>query len=63
MGTERFTIATADGRSVPVIAAGPPEGLALVLHTGTPAGLIEFTPLIDAAAAIGLRTVMYARPG
>jgi pimeloyl-ACP methyl ester carboxylesterase len=63
MRTERFTVVTADGRSVPVLAAGPPQGLALVFHTGTPAGLVEFAPLIDAAGAAGLRTVMYSRPG
>jgi pimeloyl-ACP methyl ester carboxylesterase len=63
MRTDRFTVVTADGRSVPVITAGPPEGLALVFHTGTPAGLVEFAPLNEAAAAIGLRTIMYSRPG
>lgn len=63
MGTEYFTMTSADGRSLPVLTAGPQDGLALVFHTGTPAGLVELAPLIDAAAANGLRTVMYSRPG
>jgi pimeloyl-ACP methyl ester carboxylesterase len=52
-----------DGRSLEVFTAGPPDGLPVVFHTGTPSGLIAFQPRIDAATAHGLRTVQYARPG
>src|SRR5260221_7023177 len=62
-GGEHFAVEVADGRYVRVITAGPPDGLALVFHTGTPAGLLEYAPLVDAAAANGLRVVMYGRPG
>jgi pimeloyl-ACP methyl ester carboxylesterase len=60
---DRLTVEVATGRSVEVLTGGPPDGLTLVFHSGTPAGLVAFTPLIDAAATRGLRTVLYARPG
>jgi pimeloyl-ACP methyl ester carboxylesterase len=46
-----------------VLVAGPEDGLPLVFHEGTPAGLVAFPPMVDAAADRGLRTVLYARPG
>ena len=62
-GTERHTVVLADGRSVPVLVAGPADGLPLLFHTGTPGGLVEIAPLADIAAASGFRSVLYARPG
>jgi pimeloyl-ACP methyl ester carboxylesterase len=62
-GADRFTVEVADGRSVEVSASGPSDGRTLVFHTGTPAGLVEYPPIIEAAAASGLRTVFYSRPG
>ncbi len=61
--TERHTVVLADGRSVPVLVAGPADGLPLLFHTGTPGGLVEVAPLTDIAAANGFRSVLYARPG
>jgi len=60
-GGELFAVEVPDGGYVRVITAGPPDGLALVFHTGTPAGLLEYAALVDAAAANGLRVVMYGR--
>lgn len=60
---EHRTVVTADGRSVPVLVAGPADGLALLFHTGTPGGLVEIAPMFDIAAACGFRSVLYARPG
>lgn len=60
---DRFIVDATDGRSLEVFTAGPPDGLPVVFHTGTPSGLVEFQPRIDAATAHGLRTVQYARPG
>ncbi len=62
-GTDRFAVEVAGGRTVEVLTAGPPDGLELVFHTGTPGGLAEFAPLVDAASARNLRTICYARPG
>ena len=56
-------VLAADGRRLEVLAAGPEDGLPLLFHNGTPGGLVAFPPMVDAATARGLRTVMYARPG
>ncbi len=61
--SERRTIGLEDGRRVEILAAGPPEGLPLVLHNGTPSGLVLYPPMIEAASVRGLRTVLPARPG
>ena len=62
-GESVMTVAASGGRQLEVLAAGPEDGLPLVFHNGTPAGLVTFAPMIAAAAERGLRTVMYARPG
>jgi len=59
---ERLTV-QASGGLLDVLVSGPEDGLALVFHTGTPSGLVESGPVAGAAAARGLRTVLYARPG
>jgi pimeloyl-ACP methyl ester carboxylesterase len=60
---ERFTVRTPDDRVLDVLVSGPEDGLALVFHTGTPSGLVDSGPIVPVAAARGLRTVLYARPG
>ena len=62
-GAEHFAVEVPDGRQVQVTTVGPRDGLALVFHTGTPGGLTECPPITAAAAANGLRMVMYSRPG
>src|SRR5215472_15262652 len=52
-----------DGRDIGVLTAGPDDGLPLVVHEGTPFGLVLNAKLAGAAAARGLRVVMTARPG
>jgi len=59
---ERLTV-QAPGGMLEVLVSGPEDGLALVFHTGTPSGLVGSGPVASAAAARGLRTVLYARPG
>jgi pimeloyl-ACP methyl ester carboxylesterase len=60
---QRFTVQAPEGRVLDVLVSGPDDGLPLVFHTGTPAGLVGFGPIADAASARGLRTVLYSRPG
>ena len=62
-GTEGRDIELPDGRTLSVLAAGPPGGQTLLFHTGTPSGLVDARPLFDIAAANGFRTVLYSRPG
>jgi pimeloyl-ACP methyl ester carboxylesterase len=63
METERRLVRLADGRDIDVLTAGPDGGLPLVVHQGTPGGLVLNTKLGGAAAARGLRVVQAARPG
>ena len=52
-----------DERKLEVRTAGPEDGEILLFHHGTPGVGMQFPPLAKAAAAKGLRTVMYSRPG
>jgi pimeloyl-ACP methyl ester carboxylesterase len=61
--TERRLVRVADGRDIEFLTAGPEGGLPLVVHEGTPMGLVLNTRLADAAAQRGLRIVQAARPG
>jgi pimeloyl-ACP methyl ester carboxylesterase len=64
MQTERLTIALTDGRTVEVLALGPPGGLPLVVHHGTPGGgLVPYEPTSEIAIGHGLRVIHFARPG
>jgi pimeloyl-ACP methyl ester carboxylesterase len=52
-----------DGRRLEVVVAGPEHGMPLVFHYGTPSSAVPYPPMVDAAAARGLRSVIYSRPG
>src|SRR5271169_1363478 len=60
---ERRTLGMPDGRVVEILTDGPPDGLPLVLHEGTPVGLRLYPATVEAAAVRGLRVVLIARPG
>ena len=51
------------GGRLEVAATGPPGGLPLVFHVGTPCAALPFGPLVKAAARHELRVVCYSRPG
>jgi pimeloyl-ACP methyl ester carboxylesterase len=64
MDAERSMITLADGRTVEVLTEGPPDGLPLVIHHGTPGGgLVTYPPKAEAELARGLRAIHFARPG
>src|SRR5690348_7227770 len=63
MTAEKVIVRAADGRQLEALAIGPPDGLAVVLHNGTPSGLIAAPPIAAAAGERDLRLVLYARPG
>jgi pimeloyl-ACP methyl ester carboxylesterase len=52
-----------DGRDIEFLTAGDDGGLPLVIHEGTPIGLVINARLAEAAAERGLRVVQAARPG
>jgi pimeloyl-ACP methyl ester carboxylesterase len=59
---ESVNIRTGDGRLLEALVSGPQDGTVLVLHTGTPVGLVPLPAGLD-PAPMGIRTVLYARPG
>jgi pimeloyl-ACP methyl ester carboxylesterase len=63
MVTERRLVRVADGRDIQFLTAGPEDGRPLVVHEGTPVGLVLNSRLGAAAAERGLRIVQVARPG
>lgn len=62
-GPEWVTVTTADARSLEVLVEGPSDGFPLVYHSGSPSAAVEFAYLSQAAAASGLRTITFSRPG
>ena len=60
LDTERRIVTALDGRKIDVLMAGPADGLPLVLHEGTPVGLVLYPPTVRAAQARGLRVIVAA---
>jgi pimeloyl-ACP methyl ester carboxylesterase len=56
-------LTTDDGRTLEYLVTGPADGLAMVLHHGTPGAAVPFAPMVDAATRRGVRTILYSRPG
>jgi pimeloyl-ACP methyl ester carboxylesterase len=63
MQTERQLVPMPDGREIDVLTTGSDDGFLLVIHEGTPVGLVLNDRLAAAAADRGLRVVLTARPG
>ena len=63
MDAERRSVTRPDGRNIDFLAVGPPDGLPLVLHEGTPVGLVLYPKTVQAARIRGLRVILAARPG
>src|SRR6266487_332908 len=63
MTAERLAVPAADGRTLEVLTLGPADGLPFVFHAGTPGGLVGHGPITEPAVGLGLRTVLYSRPG
>jgi pimeloyl-ACP methyl ester carboxylesterase len=63
MATGRRSLTRPDGRVIEFLVVGPEDGLPLVLHEGTPCGLVLYSPTLQAAAVRGLRVILAARPG
>jgi pimeloyl-ACP methyl ester carboxylesterase len=63
MQAKRQLIPMPDGRDIDVLTTGPEDGFPLVIHEGTPAGLVVDSKTAAEAAQRGLRYVVAARPG
>jgi pimeloyl-ACP methyl ester carboxylesterase len=57
------TVPAGSGRVLEVVLAGPPDGLPLFCHHGTPGAAEMFDPLVDVGAERNLRHITYSRPG
>ncbi len=53
----------ADRRSLDVWDEGPPDGIVLIAHEGTPGSGMGYEPFARAATERGLRMVSWSRPG
>jgi pimeloyl-ACP methyl ester carboxylesterase len=60
---EALSVPVSSGRALEVVLAGPPDGVPLFSHHGTPGAADPFDPLVDVGAERGLRHVTYSRPG
>lgn len=58
-----YQVPTSEGRELEVLVTGPPDGVPLVFHHGTPQAAVPNPPLERPAAERGLRVVSYSRPG
>jgi pimeloyl-ACP methyl ester carboxylesterase len=57
------SIAAADGRALEVVLAGPPDGIPLIFHHGTPGAAGPFATLVATGAERKVRHIAYSRPG
>jgi pimeloyl-ACP methyl ester carboxylesterase len=60
---DALSVSAAEGRMLEVVLAGPPDGLPLLVHHGTPGAAEMFDPLVDIGAERGVRHITYSRPG
>ena len=63
MDAERRLITLPDGRDIDLLLAGPAGGLPLVMHEGTPQGLVLYPPTAQAARDRNLRCVAALNAG
>jgi pimeloyl-ACP methyl ester carboxylesterase len=52
-----------DGRVVEVLTAGPPGGMAVVFHHGTPFAAVPYQPASEGVRRLGVQLVCWSRPG
>ena len=57
------TVTTADGAVLEYLVSGPADSRTLLFQPGTPNAGAAFRAIVEPAAALGLRTVSYSRPG
>jgi pimeloyl-ACP methyl ester carboxylesterase len=60
---QRLMVQSPAGRRLEVEVDGPPDGLLLIAHTGTPSGGRLYPPRVNAGAERGIRHAIYSRPG
>lgn len=57
------TVRAKDGRELRIVEAGTADGLAVLVHNGTPMSRLLFRPCVEDAEQRGIRLISYDRPG
>jgi pimeloyl-ACP methyl ester carboxylesterase len=57
------TVRAKDGRELRIVQAGAADGLAVLVHNGTPMSRLLFRPCVEDAEQRGIRLIGYDRPG
>jgi pimeloyl-ACP methyl ester carboxylesterase len=57
------TVRAKDGRELRIVEAGAADGLAVLVHNGTPMSRLLFQPCVEDAEERGIRLIGYDRPG
>jgi pimeloyl-ACP methyl ester carboxylesterase len=57
------TVRAKDGRALRIVEAGAGDGLAVLVHNGTPMSRLLFAPCVEDAEQRGIRLIGYDRPG
>lgn len=57
------TVRAKDGRELRIVEAGTADGLAVLVHNGTPMSRLLFRPCVEDAEQRGIRLIGYDRPG
>jgi pimeloyl-ACP methyl ester carboxylesterase len=60
---DALSVSVGANRVLEVVCAGPPDGLPLFSHHGTPGAAEMFDPLVAVGAERGFRHITYSRPG
>ncbi len=60
---DALSVSVGDGRVLEVVVAGPPDGMPLFSHHGTPGAAEMLDPLVEIGAERDLRHITYSRPG
>jgi pimeloyl-ACP methyl ester carboxylesterase len=63
IGVEERTVTLRDGRQLAIAVSGPPDGVPLLYHHGTPGCLLQPAASQAECASRGLRYVTYSRAG
>jgi len=57
------TISTENGRQIQILESGQPDGVPVVVHSGTPSSRLLFRHWVEDALSRGIRLIGYDRPG
>jgi pimeloyl-ACP methyl ester carboxylesterase len=58
-----LSVTTSDGRTLTVREGGDRDGVAMLVHAGTPGSRLLYPPHVQAAQKAGVRLFSYDRPG